>query len=66
MKNHLIFNKKLLEEAQVIGHHKTKKETINAALLEIYSLRTWDCGFCNRKYDRAMGIFKGRSAFLSP
>jgi hypothetical protein len=29
-----LIDKNLLNEAQIIGHHKTKKETINIALLE--------------------------------
>jgi len=34
MATNLAIDQKLLNEAQIIGHHKTKKETVNTALLE--------------------------------
>jgi hypothetical protein len=34
MATNLAINDELLNQAKIIGHHKTKKETVNAALLE--------------------------------
>lgn len=34
MATNLAINNDLLNEAKFLGHHKTKKETVNAALLE--------------------------------
>lgn len=34
MASNLAINPKLLNEAKAIGHHKTKTEAVNAALLE--------------------------------
>ena len=36
MATNLAIDYNLLHEAQQIGHHKTKKETVNIALLEYY------------------------------
>lgn len=34
MATNLAINDDLLNEAKIVGHHKTKKETVNAALIE--------------------------------
>ncbi len=34
MATNLAIDYKLLQEAQIVGHHKTKKETVNVALKE--------------------------------
>ncbi len=39
MPSNLAIDDKLLEEAQCVGHHKTKKETVSAALSEYVARR---------------------------
>lgn len=39
MPTNLAIDDRLLEEARAIGHHKTKKETVTAALREYISRR---------------------------
>jgi len=40
MPTNLVIDDRLLEEAQKVGRHRTKRETVNAALEE-YKVRRW-------------------------
>jgi hypothetical protein len=54
MATNLAINDDLLNEAKQLGHHKTKKETVNAALLEYIQRRQQEeilAMFCKVQYD---------------
>jgi len=53
MPSNLAIDDRLLQEAQTIGHHKTKKETVTAALRE----------YINRRKQRQILSLSGKIEF---